>query len=67
MARSLPARALCEIPGPRPRGLGIFGAGAYVALRAWLPARAAYRTLVFVLSPASLSCRGPRGLLFLTP
>jgi hypothetical protein len=29
--------------------LGIFGAGAYVALRAWLPARAAYRTLVFVL------------------
>ncbi len=29
--------------------LGIFAAGAYVALRAWLPARAAYRTLVFVL------------------
>jgi hypothetical protein len=29
--------------------LGILGAGGYVALRAWLPARAAYRTLVFVL------------------
>jgi hypothetical protein len=29
--------------------LGVFGAGAYVALRAWLPGRALYRTLVFVL------------------
>jgi ABC-type transport system involved in cytochrome c biogenesis permease subunit len=29
--------------------LGIFGAFLYVALRSWLPARGAYRSLVFVL------------------
>jgi hypothetical protein len=29
--------------------LGIFGAFAYVALRSWLPARAGYRSLAFVL------------------
>ena len=29
--------------------LGVFGALAYVGLRAWLPARAGYRSLVFVL------------------